>query len=109
MGSLQNVLLQWPPWPVSAISSLYEMSWLVQGAVPMGEEVWEQARIFRGVPACGESKELTPDINALEAGLDHVVSLEKGCFVGQETLAKVSNKQGAIGIPHIRALCNQLP
>ena len=67
----------------------------------MGEEVWEQARVFRGVPACGETKELTPDINALEAGLDYAVSLEKGCFVGQETLAKVTNKDGVISIPCI--------
>lgn len=58
----------------------------------MGEQVWEQARIFRGIPACGA--ELTPDINALEGGLDYAVSLEKGCFVGQETLAKVTNNEG---------------
>lgn len=70
----------------------------------MGEEVWEQARIFRGIPACGGSKELTPDINALEAGLDHAVSLQKGCFVGQETLAKVSNNQGARGSPFVLAI-----
>lgn len=67
----------------------------------MGEEVWEHARVFRGVPACG--KELTPDINALEAGLDRAISLEKGCFVGQETLAKVTNNNGA---PHVHRLCH---
>ena len=33
--------------------------------------------------------ELTDDVNPLEAGLYHAVSLSKGCYMGQETLAKV--------------------
>ena len=35
--------------------------------------------------------ELTDGVNPLEAGLYHAVSLSKGCYVGQETLAKVHN------------------
>ena len=31
-------------------------------------------------------------MNPLEAGLYHAVSLSKGCYVGQETLAKVHNR-----------------
>eukprot|EP00879_Flechtneria_rotunda_P012338 GHRR01012885.1.p1 GENE.GHRR01012885.1~~GHRR01012885.1.p1 ORF type:complete len:492 (+),score=176.68 GHRR01012885.1:215-1690(+) len=63
-----------------------------KGCVPMGEADWERARITQGRPAAGT--ELTPDHNPLEAGLCHAVSLEKGCYIGQETLAKVTNTNG---------------
>lgn len=59
----------------------------VQGAIPMGEVEWEMARILQGRPAAG--KELTEQHIPLEAGLYHAVSLNKGCYMGQETLAKV--------------------
>ena len=53
----------------------------------MGEVEWEMARILQGRPAVG--KELTEQHIPLEAGLYHAVSLNKGCYMGQETLAKV--------------------
>ena len=53
----------------------------------MGEADWERARVTQGRPAVGS--ELTDDVNALEAGLSHAISLTKGCYIGQETLAKV--------------------
>lgn len=33
--------------------------------------------------------ELTADFNPLEAGLYHAISVNKGCYIGQETIAKV--------------------
>jgi len=33
--------------------------------------------------------ELTEEVTPLEAGLHGAVSLAKGCYIGQETLAKV--------------------
>eukprot|EP00192_Tetraselmis_astigmatica_P005817 CAMPEP_0117671772 /NCGR_PEP_ID=MMETSP0804-20121206/13530_1 /TAXON_ID=1074897 /ORGANISM="Tetraselmis astigmatica, Strain CCMP880" /LENGTH=452 /DNA_ID=CAMNT_0005480291 /DNA_START=414 /DNA_END=1773 /DNA_ORIENTATION=+ len=59
------------------------------GAVPMGSNMWEQVRILQGRPA--PAAELTDQFNPLEAGLYHAVSLAKGCYIGQETLAKVHN------------------
>jgi folate-binding protein YgfZ len=56
----------------------------------MGAEDWERARITSGRPAAGA--ELTDDYNPLEAGLYHAVSVNKGCYIGQETIAKVSNR-----------------
>ena len=56
----------------------------------MGAEDWERARITSGRPAAGA--ELTDDYNPLEAGLYHAVSINKGCYIGQETIAKVSNR-----------------
>ncbi len=54
----------------------------VQGAVPMGEAGWERARVLAGRPAPGV--ELTEDHTPLEAGLGPAVSLDKGCYIGQE-------------------------
>ncbi|WIA22427.1 hypothetical protein OEZ85_004730 [Tetradesmus obliquus] len=62
------------------------------GCVPMGEADWERARVTQGRPAAGS--ELTQDFNPYEAGLCHAVSLDKGCYIGQETLAKLSNTNG---------------
>jgi folate-binding protein YgfZ len=77
-----------PPGDAYAIPSLEPL----QGAIPMGETVWEEARITRGVPRLGH--ELTDNVLPLEAGLASAVSLSKGCYIGQETLAKVNNAHG---------------
>ena len=57
----------------------------------MGLQGWEQQSIVAGRPVAGA--ELTEDCNPLEAALCHAVSLSKGCYMGQETLAKVAGKQ----------------
>ncbi|KAF5828447.1 hypothetical protein DUNSADRAFT_17597 [Dunaliella salina] len=61
----------------------------VQGCVLMGQDEWDCARILAGRPAVGA--ELTEDFNPLEAGLCKAVSVDKGCYIGQETLSKVTN------------------
>ena len=50
--------------------------------MPMGEEGWERARVLAGRPAPGA--ELTEEHTPLEAGLGGAVSLDKGCYIGQE-------------------------
>jgi folate-binding protein YgfZ len=53
-------------------------------------ELWELVRVQRGLPRVG--RELTDDVLAEEAGLlgSHV-HLDKGCYPGQETVARVHN------------------
>jgi len=53
-------------------------------------ELWELVRVARGLPRAG--RELTDDVLAEEAGLlgSHV-HLDKGCYPGQETVARVHN------------------
>ncbi|HEX9343057.1 MAG TPA: folate-binding protein [Actinomycetota bacterium] len=53
-------------------------------------EAWERHRIAAGLPRWG--RELTDDVIAEEAGLlgSHV-HLDKGCYPGQETVARVHN------------------
>jgi tRNA-modifying protein YgfZ len=62
------------------------------GAIPMGTRVWEQLRIEQGRPAC--DRELTEDYNPLEAGLWQTISFNKGCYIGQETIARLNTYKG---------------
>lgn len=59
---------------------------LQAGAKLAPPELWEVLRLEAGRPAA--DRELTSDYNPLEAGLWRAVSLDKGCYVGQEVLAK---------------------
>ena len=62
------------------------------GAIPMGDRVWEQLRIEQGRPT--PDHELTDDYNPLEAGLWQTISFEKGCYIGQETIARLNTYKG---------------
>jgi len=62
------------------------------GAVPMGDQAWEELRITQGRPLPGT--ELTTDYNPLEAGLWHLISFDKGCYIGQETIARLDTYKG---------------
>jgi hypothetical protein len=62
------------------------------GAIPMGDRVWEQLRIEQGRPT--PDHELTDDYNPLEAGLWQTISFDKGCYIGQETIARLNTYKG---------------
>ena len=66
-------------------------SWL--GALPQwSSEQVESNRLHHGLPAA--PGELNDDTNPFELGLADWVSLNKGCYVGQETLAKLATYDG---------------
>jgi folate-binding protein YgfZ len=62
------------------------------GATPMGELAWERLRVEQGRPV--PEAELTEEFNPLEAGLWHTISLNKGCYIGQETIARLHTYRG---------------
>lgn len=62
------------------------------GAVPLGEQGWQQLRITQGRPI--PDQELTDDYNPLEAGLWQTISFSKGCYIGQETIARLNTYKG---------------
>ncbi len=62
------------------------------GLMPIGNQQWEQLRIQEGRPA--PDAELTEDYNPLEAGLWAMVSFNKGCYIGQETIARLDTYKG---------------
>lgn len=62
------------------------------GAVPLGDRVWDMLRIQQGRPV--PDQELTDDYNPLEAGLLQTISFDKGCYIGQETIARLNTYKG---------------
>jgi folate-binding protein YgfZ len=62
------------------------------GAILLGDRVWEHLRILNGRPMAGQ--ELTEDYNPLEAGLWKTISFNKGCYIGQETIARLNTYKG---------------
>jgi folate-binding protein YgfZ len=59
-----------------------------RGAVPVGPHAYETARISAGIPRFGS--DITPENFPAEAGLlERAVSFEKGCYPGQETVARM--------------------
>ena len=61
------------------------------GAAPMGMEAWEALRIEAGIPLYG--KETGEAFNPLEAGLIGGIDFAKGCYIGQEVIARLDTYQ----------------
>ena len=57
------------------------------GATAVGVEAWEAFRIGAGLPVYG--KELDESRNPLEAGLIGAINFAKGCYIGQEVIARL--------------------
>ena len=80
-----------------------EESWLVIGGEPAvpeinnrfekfgiqsdADELFNHIRISNKVPIAGF--DLTEDVNPLEAGLMDLIDFEKGCYIGQEVIARL--------------------
>jgi len=77
--------------PASNAAKLWQ-SLTTADATPMGDRVWQQLRIEQGRPL--PDYELTEDYNPLEAGLWNTISFEKGCYIGQETIARLNTYKG---------------
>lgn len=70
------------------------------GAQPMGEQAWEMLRVEAGLPLQG--RELGEDHNPWEANLGRTVHMNKGCYIGQEVIARLDTydkvKQRLVGL-----------
>jgi len=58
---------------------------------PCGINALEIRRVEHGFPVYG--RELTEEVNPLEAGLGRFVSFSKGCYIGQEVIARLETHQ----------------
>jgi len=65
--------------------------WL-EGVTSLDAETWTRWRLAQGFPAA--PGEINDNCNPFELGLAGWVSLSKGCYVGQETLAKLATYDG---------------
>lgn len=57
------------------------------GAMPIGRTVFEISRIENGIPK--EPEDITPENILNETGLEAAVSYKKGCYLGQEIVARI--------------------
>ncbi len=62
------------------------------GVALVDENAWECLRIEQGRPK--PDAELTEDYNPLEVGLWQTISFAKGCYIGQETIARLNTYKG---------------
>ena len=66
-------------------------AWVVASVVRCEDEEWEAVRIEAGIPCNG--REVTDATIAAEVGLvDRSVSFTKGCFTGQELVARIDSR-----------------
>ena len=76
-------------WVEPGIAARLWSSLLEAGAQPVGFEALEIVRIESGTPRYG--MDVDEQVIPLEAGLHRAVDFEKGCFIGQEAIAKMHN------------------
>ncbi|MGI9624737.1 MAG: YgfZ/GcvT domain-containing protein [Acidimicrobiales bacterium] len=83
-------------WPgIEAVDLLAARVELPDGELNIGVDELEGLRIRSGVPAMG--RELTEDTIPAEAGIvDRSVSFTKGCYVGQELVARIDSRGGNV-------------
>ena len=85
--------------PPPAVEDLWQR-FAVAGARPIGSATWEILRVEQGLPLLG--RELTQDYNPWEAGLGRAIHLDKGCYIGQEVIARLDTydkvKQHLVGL-----------
>jgi folate-binding protein YgfZ len=74
--------------PVDSAPTIWQ-SLVEAGAEPIGAHAHETARIRAGVPSHGP--ELGEDYNPLEAGLIGSIDFTKGCYIGQEVIARLDS------------------
>lgn len=77
--------------PVAEKEKLWQQI-LDLGAVELSDRAWDTLRILQGRPA--PDAELTDDYNPLEVGLWQTISFNKGCYIGQETIARLNTYKG---------------
>ncbi len=61
------------------------------GFIPMRQDAWDALLVSKGIPRYG--RELGDDFNPLEAGLIGAIDFAKGCYIGQEVIARLDTYQ----------------
>jgi folate-binding protein YgfZ len=59
-----------------------------EGATPIGFRAWETLRIENGVPRFGQ--DMDESTIPLEANLERAIHYSKGCYIGQEVIARAT-------------------
>ncbi len=99
-GDTENIIavgsgLASPGYTLILNANQKEIIWekiIAAGALEINDNDWEMLRILQGRPQ--PESELTDDYNPLEVGLWQTVSFDKGCYIGQETIARLNTYKG---------------
>ena len=75
--------------PVAELEKFWQT--LTPQATPIGHAAYEMLRIHRGLPMM--EKEITDEYNPHEVGLYPFINFEKGCYIGQEVIARLDTYQ----------------
>jgi folate-binding protein YgfZ len=76
--------------PLEALPALWEALWQHREACAVqavGLETLDVLRIEAGMPLYG--RDMTDDTIPIEANLEHAISYTKGCYIGQEVIARL--------------------
>ncbi len=100
LGDTENIIavgsgLASPGYTLILNTNYKEAIWskiIEAGAIEINDDDWEMLRILQGRPQ--PENELTDDYNPLEVGLWQTVSFDKGCYIGQETIARLNTYKG---------------
>jgi folate-binding protein YgfZ len=84
----EGVLVIGPRDDAGHVRAALEVAASSEGGGAIEADTLEAWRILRGHPASGH--ELTEEHNPLEAGLRDAISFTKGCYVGQEVIARLN-------------------
>lgn len=90
LGSGPGYIVQAEPGAVDALWTRIADAAEAAGGGPVGWRALEDRRVRAGVPRLGA--DVGPDRFPQEVGMMAGVALEKGCFVGQETVARIENR-----------------
>lgn len=75
--------------PISTNASPTPGHMLTAEWMQMTQDEFNRLRIEEGIPVIG--KELSEQINPLEANMERFVSFAKGCYIGQEVIARIDS------------------
>ena len=92
-----------------AASAVWECL-LASGVTPAGEDAFQAMRMDYAVPVLG--RELGDSYNPLEAGLNGSIDFSKGCYIGQEVIARLDTYQKVqkqLGAAEVLRRCPSLP
>jgi folate-binding protein YgfZ len=89
-----GLVTDWPGWP--GIDIVGDSPVVPEGVGLVGDDAYEAARIEAGVPVMG--RELTEQTIPAEATgvVERAVSFTKGCYTGQELVARVDSRGGNV-------------
>ncbi len=75
--------------PTDRLEAVWDQA-VAAGATPAGEEAYQLLRLAAGLPY--GDHEITEEYIPLEANLWHAVSFTKGCYIGQEIIARMESR-----------------